>query len=250
MNRTYPQSLTLITNIPHCSPKFQMPFIVWVPSMLTVSGRDSISASPLCGFLRSSEHVGCSTPARQTIAVVSKDSAGLWSGSGCNLNTSGSVVSAHSLCEERQLWDELLRTFKYLVDQPFHIWQAEMNTRQVLKGRLKGIDALVFIDCGWICKIFIVNWRRVKYPKRGLGNIQVRETRHGQCSESYSIFGFVREKHFTHTQRQNFTLQSEYSPFSLRRELAAKCDEQWVFWVRTTQWPTEVSMCRSVLLSL
>lgn len=124
MNRTYPQSSTLITNIPHCSTKFHMPFIVWVPSMLTVSGRDSISASPLCGFLRSSEHVGCSTPAWQTIAVVSKDSAGLWSGSGCNLNTSGSVVSARSLCEERQLWDELLKTFKYLVDQPFHIWQA------------------------------------------------------------------------------------------------------------------------------
>lgn len=107
-----------------------------------------------------------------------------------------------------------------------------MNTRQELKGSLEGIDALVLIYCGQICKIFIVNWHGVKYPKRGLGNIQVRGTGHEQCAESYSIFGLGREKHFTHT---NFTPLIKYSPFSLRCELAVTCDEQWAFWVRTTQ---------------
>ncbi len=46
-----PQSLALITNIPPRSTRVHMPSIVWVPTVLSVSGRDSISVSLLCGAL-------------------------------------------------------------------------------------------------------------------------------------------------------------------------------------------------------
>lgn len=66
----------------------------------------------LCGFLRPSEPVGGNTPARQTMAMAPMDCAGLWSGDACEFNTSGSVVSARSLCDERWLRDETTRAFK------------------------------------------------------------------------------------------------------------------------------------------
>lgn len=102
-----------------------------------------------------------------------------------------------------------------------------MNTRQELKGSLKGIDALVLVNCGQICKMFTVNWHGVKYPKRGLGNIQVRGTRQEHCSESYSIFGFGREKTL-HTHK----LYTPHRIFSLQSEVWTSC-EMWR--VRTTQ---------------
>lgn len=206
--------------------------------MLTVSGRDSISASPLCGFLRSSEHVGCSTPAQQTIAVVSIDSAGLWSGNGCNLNTSGSVVSARSLCDERQLWDETTRAFKNV--QVFG-WPAfshqtrcshETNTRQKFKGCLKGVHASVLIYCGLICQIFIVNWHGVKYPNRDIENIHVGEKQIMEEAQRARVCLGWGEKNTTQTELyipHLIYVPSVWgvSPLSNRppkRKLVVKCD--------------------------
>ena len=76
----------------------------------------------LCGFLRAPEPVGGSTPAKQTIANAPIDSAILpvfevamdmsSIPQALFYHIHHSVVSPHSLCDERKLWDESTGAFK------------------------------------------------------------------------------------------------------------------------------------------
>lgn len=223
-----PQSLTLITNIPHCSTiphcitcllLSESP-VCWL--YLGKIASEQVLSVELCGFLRSSEHGGGSTPAQQTIAVASIDSAGLWSGNGCNLNTSGSMISACGLCEERQLWHETTKAFKNV--QVFG-WSAIFTSDKVftwekLQGCLKGVHASVLIYCGPICQIFIAQLI-------GIGSSIKTET--------LKIYMLERDKSWKKSQelqyvwigkrktphRQNFTFHIWY--LFLQSEVLARC---------------------------
>lgn len=158
-----PQSLPLITNTPPAVPEStclslseSQPCCLYLGE---IASQQALSVE-ICGLLRPSEPVEGSTPARQTIAMAPIDD-GLWSGDGCELNTSGSAVSARSLCDERRLWDETTSAFK---DVQVFGWPAiphqtrcshETHTKRKLGGCLKAVHASVLTLCGLICQIFI-----------------------------------------------------------------------------------------------
>lgn len=177
------------------TPWVHMPSIVWVPITLSVSGRDSISANPLCGALWFFRDIQSPLEAahlrHRTIANAPIDSAGLWSGDGCELNTPGPLLSSSSLCgfTTRPLWwgtalrwvdQKLLRTFKCLVDQPFHIRQGvHMGCKQSKKwlGCLYGGTCHGAYPLRSALPNFhsTVNWHWVRYLNRASENIHMGE---------------------------------------------------------------------------
>lgn len=133
----------------------------------------------LCGFLKPSEPVEGSTPAQQTIAMAPIDFAGLWSGEGCELSTPGSVVSPHSLCDERRLWDESTRAFK---DVQVSGWPAiphqtrcsheNTNDEDVWRGYMLRYSSTAV----WSTKFSShSNWHWVRYQNRDSENIHMGE---------------------------------------------------------------------------